>query len=139
MTLMRFSPFSDLVDFGISAPIRANGHTAPQTRFWNPPVDVIETEQHVKLMADLPGVQPDQVEIKIENGLLTLSGARHWEKPENASRLERSYGRFVRTFSLPDSVNSDETKADFKHGVLTITIPKKEAAKPKTIKIQVEN
>jgi HSP20 family protein len=112
----------------------------PGSRPWTPAVDIFETENELVLKADLPEVDPKNVEIQIENGTLTLKGNRAFEDEKNGKgyhRIERSYGSFVRAFSLPETVDPENVKADFKNGVLTMTIAKKEVAKPRTIKVEV--
>ncbi len=92
--------------------------------------------------ADLPDVDPKNVSIQLENGTLTLKGERKFEEQNNNRgyhRLERSYGSFVRAFSLPDTVDGEKVKADYKNGVLTVTLPKKEVAKPKKISVEIGN
>ncbi len=92
------------------------------------------------LKAELPGVDPKDVEARVEEGTLYLKGERKFEnevKEENYHRIERSYGSFVRTFPLPSSVDPHKAKAEYKNGVLTLTLPKREEAKPKTIQISV--
>ena len=115
----------------------------PRTgRPWSPAVDILETEDAVTLKADLPDVDPKNVGIQLENGTLTLKGERKFEHEKNGKgfhRIERSYGSFVRAFSLPDTVDAEHVKADYKNGVLTVTVPKKEVAKPRTINVQVGN
>jgi HSP20 family protein len=114
----------------------------PASRPWSPAVDIYETENDLVLKADLPDVDPKNVGIQLENGTLTLKGERKFEHEKNGKgfhRIERSYGSFVRAFSLPDTVDAENVKADYKNGVLTVTIPKKEVAKPRTINVQVNN
>jgi HSP20 family protein len=114
----------------------------PASRPWTPAVDVFETENDLVLKADIPEVNPENVDIQIENGTLTLKGERRFEQEKNGKgyhRIERSYGSFVRAFSLPETVDPEHVKADYKGGVLTVTLPKKEVAKPKTVKIAVSN
>jgi len=114
----------------------------PASRPWSPAVDIYETENELVLKADVPDVDPKNVGIQVENGTLTLKGERKFEQEKNGKgfhRIERSYGQFVRAFSLPDSVDTENVKADYKSGVLTVTIPKKEVAKPRTINVQVNN
>lgn len=114
----------------------------PGSRPWTPAVDIYETENDLVLKADLPDVDMNDIEIKIENGTLSLRGDRKFERNENQKgfhRIERAYGTFVRYFTLPDTVDTEHVQAGFKNGVLTITLPKKEVAKPKTIKVQVNN
>jgi HSP20 family protein len=103
-------------------------------------VDIYENGDSLVLKAELPGINPDDVEIRVEDNTLYLKGERKFEKEvkeQNYHRVERSYGTFTRTFSLPNSVDADKVAANYKDGVLTLTMPKKEEAKPKTIKINV--
>lgn len=112
----------------------------PASRPWSPAVDIFETENELVLKADLPEIDPKNVTIQLENGTLTLKGERKFEDQKNGKgfhRIERAYGSFVRAFSLPDTVDGDKVKADFKNGVLTVTLPKKEVAKPKTINVEI--
>lgn len=107
---------------------------------WAPAVDIYETEHELVVKADLPDVDPKDLDIRVENNVLTIRGERKFEKKvneENYLRVERAYGSFARSFTLANSVNSDAIKADYQNGVLTLTIPKKEEAKPKQIKINV--
>jgi HSP20 family protein len=107
---------------------------------WAPAVDIFETEHELVVKADLPDVNPQDLDIHVENNILTIRGERRFEnevKEENYLRIERAYGSFSRTFSLANTVNSDAIKADYKNGVLTLSIPKREEAKPKQIKVNV--
>jgi len=116
------------------------GEGEPSTRTWAPPVDIYENENDIVLKAELPGIDPKDVEVKVEDNTLYLKGERKFEKEvkdENYHRIERSYGSFARSFSLPNSINAEKVKAEFKDGLLTLTLPKREEAKPKTIKIDV--
>ncbi len=110
------------------------------TRTWAPAVDIYETDHDVVLKAELPGVDPKDVEVRVEDATLYLKGQRKFVnevKEENYRRVERSYGSFTRSFALPSSVNSDKAKAEYKDGLLILTLPKREEAKPKTIQIIV--
>lgn len=107
---------------------------------WAPAVDIFETEHELVVKADLPDVDPKDLDIRVENNVLTIRGERKFEKKvseENYLRVERSYGAFARSFSLANTVNSENIKADYQNGVLTLTIPKREEAKPKQIKVNV--
>lgn len=107
---------------------------------WAPAVDIYETEHELVVKADLPDVDPKELDIRVENNLLTIRGERKFEKKvseENYLRVERSYGSFARSFTLANTVNSEAIKADYQNGVLTLTIPKREEAKPKQIKVNV--
>jgi len=107
---------------------------------WQPSVDVSETDDEIIVKAELPGLTHDDINISLTDNVLTIKGEKKQEKEdkgENYHRVERSYGNFQRTFTLPSSVQSENTKATFKDGILTINIPKTEEAKPKEIKINV--
>jgi len=109
-------------------------------RPWTPAVDIIESENDVVLKADLPDVDMKNIHIQIENGTLSLKGHRKFEnenKGKGYHRIERSYGSFARYFALPDTVDAEKVAADYKNGVLTITLPKKEIAKPRTVTVNV--
>ena len=107
---------------------------------WIPPVDVFETPESIVLKADLPEVNKDEVDISIENNTLTIKGERKMEeavKEKNFYRMERSYGSFSRSFTLPPTVAGDKAEASFHDGVLTLTLPKREESKPRQIKVKV--
>ncbi len=107
---------------------------------WAPAVDIFEDEHELVVKADLPDVKPEELDIRVENNILTIRGERKFEKKvdeKNYLRVERSYGSFSRSFALANTVNSEAIKADYKDGVLTLTIPKREEAKPKQIKVNV--
>src|SRR5690349_15609036 len=107
---------------------------------WAPAVDICETEHELVVKADLPDVDPKDLDIRVENNILTIRGERKFGKKvneENYLRVERSYGSFARSFALANTVNPDAVKAEYQSGVLTLTIPKREEAKPKQIKVNV--
>ena len=107
---------------------------------WAPAVDIFENEHELVVKADLPDVKPEELDIRVENNILTIRGERKFEKKvdeKNYLRVERAYGSFARSFALANTVNSEAIKADYKDGVLTLTIPKREEAKPKQIKVNV--
>lgn len=109
---------------------------------WAPAVDIHETDQAIVLKADLPGLNPNEVDIRIEDNTLFLKGERKMEKEtkeENYHRIERSYGSFSRSFILPRTVSADKISADYKNGVLNITMPKREESKPKQIRVNVNS
>jgi len=107
---------------------------------WAPAVDIYESEQELVVKADLPDIDPKDLDIRVENNLLTIRGERKFEKKvseENYLRVERSFGSFARSFTLANTVNPDAIKAEYQNGVLTLAIPKREEAKPKQIKVNV--
>jgi HSP20 family protein len=109
------------------------------TSAWLPSVDVFEDKESLKLVAELPGLKPEDVKITLENSTLTLRGEKKQvaeEKTERVHRYERSYGSFERSFSLPNTVDADKVAASFENGVLTITLPKAEKAKPREIAVK---
>jgi len=114
----------------------------PRTsRPWSPAVDIVETEDELIVKADLPDVRLEDIDVRVENGTLSLKGERKFEKEladQGYHRIERSYGSFMRSFSVPSSVDTEKVSADYKNGVLTVTLPKKEAAKPKQVKVAVK-
>ena len=108
---------------------------------WNPTVDVYEDHDRIVLEADLPGVKPGEFELAIENNVLTLKGERKFEKKTedgNYHRVERSYGSFTRSFTLPSTVDVNSVGADFKDGVLKVTLPRREETKPRQIQVQIK-
>lgn len=111
------------------------------TGSWIPSVDVRETKDSLELQAELPGIDPKDVEVSVENGILTIKGCRKFEKAtegETYHRVERSFGSFERSFTLPTNVDNDKIHAVYRHGVLHLSLPKREEAKPKPISIKVE-
>jgi HSP20 family protein len=109
-----------------------------RTRRWVPAMDLVETDDHLVLRADLPGLSREDVEIEIKDGVLTVAGERqadHEEKAEGFYRVERSFGRFSRSLTLPDGIDADAVAADFHDGVLEVRIPKPEQRKPHRVAI----
>jgi HSP20 family protein len=107
---------------------------------WAPPVDIFEHDGNIVLKAELPGVDPKDVDVRLENNVLTLKGERKFDsevKREHYHRVERAYGAFSRSFTLPNVVDTDKIKAEYKDGVLRVTLPQRDEAKPKQISIQV--
>jgi len=149
MSLIRWRPTRDLLNirdevnrlfdnFFTGLPERRRGLLEGE---WAPSVDIAETDNDVVVTAELPGVKQDDVDITITDDVLTLKGEKKEEKEvkeKNYHRIERSYGSFQRSVSLPAGVQADKAKATYKDGVLHITIPKAEEARPKQIKIDVE-
>lgn len=146
-TIMRWQPFRNLSSlqeqvnrlFESNFPSRGSESTLTA---WAPAVDVYETENELVIKADLPDVSEKDLDVRVENNMLTIHGERKFEqkmKEENYLRMERSYGSFSRSFSLPNSVNTEAIKAEYKDGVLNITLPKRAESKPKQVKIAVSN
>ena len=139
MPLIKYNPFHTDLDLFQDSLSRL--FSEPTSRPWTPAVDIYENENELVFKADVPDIDPKEVGIQLENGTLTLKGERKFEQEKNGNgfhRIERGYGSFVRAFSLPDTVDPEKVKADYKNGVLTVTVPKKEIAKPKTINVQVQ-
>ena len=111
-----------------------------QVRPWSPAVDIFETETELIFKVDAAGVSQKDIDVQLESGTMTLKGERKFEKDDKVKgyhRIERSYGAFARSFTLPDTVDPEGVRADYAHGVLTITLAKKELAKPQAIKVNV--
>ena len=128
-----FRNFEDAVSRILSEP-RAS-------RPWSPAVDISETENELILKADLPDVKLSDIDVRVENQTLTIKGERQFEKDEKTKgyhRIERNYGTFVRSFTVPSTVEADKVGAEYTNGVLTVKLPKKEAAKPRRVKIEVK-
>jgi HSP20 family protein len=107
---------------------------------WSPAVDIYETEGELVVKADLPDVNEKDIDIRIENNTLTITGERKFEQKvnkDNYLRVERAYGTFSRSFSLPNTVNTEAVQADYHNGLLTVHLPKREESKPKQIKVGV--
>jgi len=107
---------------------------------WAPAVDIYETPNELVVKADLPDVNEEDIDVRVENNLLTIRGERKFEKSvseENFLRVERAYGSFSRGFSLPNTVNPEAIGAEYKNGVLTVTLPKREESKPRQVKVTV--
>ena len=140
MSLSHFDPLANLRLFEDAV---SRFLTEPQgNRPWSPSVDIYETENELVLKAELPEMEEKDIDVRVEGNTLTLSGERKYEKEfkeENALRMERYYGTFSRTFTLPNTVKLEGIKAEYKHGVLTVKLPKREEAKMKQIKIAVGN
>src|ERR1700737_3154851 len=118
------------------------GHTGMESNLtpWAPSVDIYETENELVVKADLPDVNPQNLDIRVENNVLTIRGERKFESKvneDNYLRIERAYGSFSRSFSLANSVKTEAIRADYQNGVLTLSLPKREEAKPKQIKVNV--
>jgi HSP20 family protein len=112
------------------------------TGTWVPPVDVVETKEKIAVRAEIPGMKQEDISIEFENGLLTLRGERRFQKESDQHtyhRVERAYGNFIRSFTLPRTVDAEQISASYRDGVLEIEVPKKEEARPKQIRIGIRN
>jgi HSP20 family protein len=147
MPVIKYTPFrTEVDDFPVGVRLFQDSlsrlFSEPASRPWSPAVDIYENENELVVKADIPEVDPKNLGIQIENGTLTLKGERKFEEQNTGKgfhRVERSYGSFVRAFSLPETVDGEKVKADYKNGVLTVTIAKKEVAKPRTINVEISN
>jgi HSP20 family protein len=149
MAIVRWEPFRDLfqdrfVNRFFDEAFRATRPAADEEwalgGSWAPAVDIYEQDGNLVLKAELAGVDPKNVDVRVENNVLTLRGERRLDsevKRDNYHRVERSYGSFSRSFSLPTVVDTEKIKAEYKDGVLRLVLPKKEEAKPKQIEISV--
>jgi len=145
--LVRWNPLRELdslhseIDrlFGESSQARATGRG--ELAVWTPNVDIYEDKEGIAISVDLPGIVQKDVRLNIDNNVLTLSSDRkleHEDKKDNYHRIERFYGTFSRSFSLPNTVNTEKVDAHMENGVLKIYLPKREEAKPKQIEIKVK-
>jgi HSP20 family protein len=144
-TLSRFEPFrgvttlQDQINRVFNDVFERQGEGSNLTS-WAPAVDIFETEHELVVKADLPEIDPRELDIRVENNILTIRGERKFESKVSEDkylRVERAYGSFSRSFSLANTVNSEAIKAEYQNGVLTLTVPKREEAKPKQIKVNV--
>ena len=145
----RWDPFKELDElqgrlstlFG-RAPVRKEGEREERMTLtdWAPLVDVIENENEYLVKAELPEVKKEDVKIAVQDDVLTMSGERSQEKEEKGKkfhRIERAYGSFSRSFTLPEDADASKITADFKNGVLTVHLPKSERAKPKSVEVKI--
>ena len=148
MALVRWDPFRELEEvsdrlnrmFARPATRTANGKETMIVADWVPSVDISESDGEYQIKAEIPDVKKEDVKVTLEDGVLTIQGERKHEQEEKGKkyhRIERSYGSFVRTFSLPDVIDEEKVKAEFKDGVLNLSLPKSEKAKPKAIDVKV--
>jgi HSP20 family protein len=150
MAIVRWEPFRDLVavqdrlnrifDDTFRGNPRGSDEDWALGGQWAPSVDIFEHEGNLVLRAELPGIEPKDVDVHVENNVLTLRGERKFEsevKREKYHRVERAYGTFSRSFTLPNVVDTEKIKAEYKDGVLQVTLPQREEAKPKQIQVSV--
>lgn len=145
MTLIRWNPFQDLVSIQDEMNRMFDSYFSRkpgggEMMIWNPVVDISETEEEITVAAEVPGIKKEDIKITIQDNVLTLSGEKNEEKEEKNKqyhRVERSFGSFQRSFSLPSSVSADKIKAKYKDGILVVVLPKSEESKPKEIQVKV--
>jgi HSP20 family protein len=147
MAIVKYNPFRELramqEQMNRLLDLAWNKETGEELKegIWQPPVDIYEDENSVVIKAELPGIDQNDIEVKIEDSTLTLRGERKHDQTvhkENFHRIERYYGSFQRSFSLPHTVDQEKVKATCEKGILTITLPKKEETKPKQITVEVK-
>jgi len=143
MTLVRWDPLQQLVAMSNRLNGTLNDPYMPRTEdtfgSWTPPVDIFEKQDHLIIRAEIPGVQKEDMDLRIENGVLTLHGERKPDteiREDTAHRVERVYGMFTRSFTLPTTVDAAKVAATYKDGILEVSIPKAETAKPKQVEIK---
>src|SRR5262245_33424138 len=142
MHIMRWDPFRDLTTLqGRMNDLFGDSHSRAEATYgtWLPAVEIFEKDEALHLRAELPGMSEKEMDLQVENGVLTLRGEKKREKElenENVHRAERYYGSFVRTFALPTTVDTQKIHASYKDGVLEVVLPKAEVAKAKRITIQ---
>ena len=150
MQIVRWEPSRDLVslqgrmnrlfDESFSGSARTNDDDWALGGSWAPAVDIYEKDGNIVLKAELPGIDAKSVDVRVENNVLTLRGERKFDESvskDNFHRVERAYGTFTRSFTLPTVVDTGKIKAEFKEGVLKLTLPKREESKPKQIQVEV--
>src|SRR5436190_1756866 len=147
-TLTRWEPLREMEDlqsrlltlFGRTPMRRGNGKESITLPEWTPLADITEDDMEYVIKAELPELRKEDVKVTVENGVLTISGERKFEKEEKKKkyhRVERGYGTFMRSFALPDDADGNKVKAEFKNGLLTVHLPKNERAKSKHIEVNV--
>lgn len=145
--MVRFDPFRDMAVLQERMNRLFNDTYGPRREddlmnrgTWTPPVDIYEADGELVLKAEVPDMRREDIDVSVENNTLTIRGERkldHEIKQDSFHRIERAYGSFVRTFSLPPTVDAARIAAEYKHGVLTIKLPVREEAKPRTINVEV--
>ena len=139
MTMItRIDPFRELASFfeNFTEP---GGKDQLSAGTFVPPVDVYEDEHNLVVKLEIPGVNEDDLDVQVENNTLTVKGERKFEKEENFHRIERRYGSFLRTFRLPNTIDTDKVEAHYDKGILEVSLAKREEAKPKQIKVGAGN
>ncbi len=146
MALIKWDPFREIEDMfdrytrAVGWP-RSGGQEVMTAGDWSPRVDIVENDNEFVIKAEIPEVKKEDVKVTVDNGVLTISGERKQEKEEKGKkfhRVERYYGSFTRSFTLPEAIDDTKIKAGFKDGMLNLEIPKTAKAKPKAIEVKVE-
>jgi HSP20 family protein len=144
MNLMRWDPyremqsFQDRINRAFGNATRGHREEELSLGAWVPPVDIAEEKDRIVITAELPGFKENDISIQTENGMLTIAGERKFDQENNDRnyhRVERSYGQFVRSFSLPNNVDRERIQATFRDGLLEVDLPKREDAKPRQIRV----
>jgi len=143
MALVRWDPFRELTALQTEVNrlfSRAGGGEVAERQSWTPSIDVIETDDSIKLKAELAGMDPKDISVEVQDNVLTLSGERRFQeevKEDKYYRIERRYGSFSRSLALPQTVNEEGIEAKYENGVLEVVVPKAEIAKPKKISVSI--
>ena len=148
-TITRWDPFRELDDlqnrlstmFG-RAPVKKEGdkREALTVAEWAPLVDIVEDDKNYVIKAELPGIKKEEIKVGVQDDVLTISGQRHYEKEEKDKkfhRIERAYGSFMRSFTIPEDSDGEKVSAEFKDGILIVHLPKTEKVKPKQVEVKV--
>ncbi len=146
MSITRWDPFQNLatlqdqVNRLFEAPLAGRRAESSNLTAWAPAVDIYETENELVIKADLPDINEKDLDVRVENNMLTIRGERKFEQKvneDNYLRIERTYGSFSRSFSLPTTVSTESIQAEYKNGVLTVQLPKRAESKPRQVKVNV--
>ncbi len=146
MSLIKWNPWREIEDMfdrydrAVGWP-KSRGQELIATGDWSPRVDIVENDNEFVIKAEIPDVKKEDVKVSVDNGVLTIKGERKQEKEENGKkfhRVERYYGSFTRSFTLPENVEESKVKATFKDGMLNLQVPKAEKAKPKAIEVKID-
>lgn len=144
MSLTKWNPFSEMEHFFENYPSGLHGGRGEASRVfgsWSPVVDISETPDEFVIKAELPAVDKEDINLEMDNGIMTLTGERRLDKDHEHRkhhRIERFFGRFSRSFVLPDTVDEDHVRAEFKNGLLTVTLLKSQAPEVKSVKINIK-
>lgn len=146
MSITRWDPFQNLATFQdqvsrlLETPFVGRRAESSNLTAWAPAVDIYETENELVIKADLPDINEKDLDVRVESNMLTIRGERKFEqkvKEDNYLRIERTYGSFSRSFSLPTTVSTEAIHAEYKNGVLTVQLPKRAESKPRQVKVNV--